>query len=87
MGQGNRCPRHRPKRDHALSATQRGYDYEYQQNRILLLRTNTLCWLCNRYGSDTADHIIPLSRGGSNKLSNLRPAHKSCNSRRGNRPR
>ena len=25
------------------------------------------------------DHVIPLARGGSNLLSNLRLAHKSCN--------
>lgn len=36
-------------------------------------------------GYPTADHIIPRSHGGSNTLDNLRPAHWSCNSRRGNR--
>ncbi len=44
------------------------------------------CWLC---GCDwdalpsfhkTIDHVIPLSRGGSNWPANLRPACKSCNS-------
>jgi len=30
----------------------------------------------------TADHIVPVSEGGSNALSNLRPAHRSCNSKR-----
>jgi 5-methylcytosine-specific restriction endonuclease McrA len=32
----------------------------------------------------TADHIIPLSDGGNpTALSNLRPMHRSCNSKRG----
>jgi hypothetical protein len=41
------------------------------------------CWICN--GSYTAiDHVKPLSRGGSNWLSNLRPICGSCNSRKHN---
>ena len=33
--------------------------------------------------SPTLDHIVPYSRGGSDEESNLRLAHRSCNSRRG----
>nr|MDZ8056727.1 HNH endonuclease [Nostoc sp. EkiNYC01] len=32
----------------------------------------------------TIDHYIPLSKGGSNKIKNLRLACNSCNSKRGN---
>jgi 5-methylcytosine-specific restriction endonuclease McrA len=32
----------------------------------------------------TADHLIPRSKGGQ-LLGELRPAHRGCNSRRGNR--
>lgn len=31
------------------------------------------------------DHVIPLSLGGNDDFSNLRPAHRSCNSSKGNR--
>lgn len=49
------------------------------------------CWICRlpitHQGHDgqalTLDHIIPVSRGGSNGALNVRPAHKSCNSSRG----
>lgn len=32
------------------------------------------------------DHILPRSRGGTTELSNLRLAHRDCNSARGNDP-
>lgn len=35
--------------------------------------------------SFTRDHVIPVSVGGADDLMNLRPAHKICNERRGNR--
>jgi 5-methylcytosine-specific restriction endonuclease McrA len=41
------------------------------------------CWLCGRAGADTLDHVVPVAYGGTNTPANLRPAHKSCNSRRG----
>ncbi|MFD1083875.1 HNH endonuclease [Micromonospora andamanensis] len=51
-----------------------------------MLADDDRCWLCGKHGANTADHEIPLSRGGTNHRTNLRPAHKSCNSSRGNRP-
>lgn len=46
----------------------------------------TTCHICGRPGATTADHLIPRSHGGLDTIANLRPAHKSCNSARGNRP-
>jgi 5-methylcytosine-specific restriction endonuclease McrA len=34
----------------------------------------------------TMDHLIPVSLGGSDDPGNLRPAHRSCNSKRSNKP-
>ncbi|MFW9180579.1 HNH endonuclease [Corynebacterium striatum] len=46
----------------------------------------TRCHLCGRDGADSADHVVPRSLGGPDELANLRPAHRSCNFRRGNLP-
>lgn len=46
----------------------------------------TICRLCGLPGADTADHIVPRSKGGAlYDITNGRPAHSSCNSSRGNR--
>ncbi len=42
------------------------------------------CWMCGAE-ADTWDHVIPLVLGGPHCLSNLRPACRSCNSRKGAR--
>nr|WP_324252316.1 HNH endonuclease [Actinomyces urogenitalis] len=56
-------------------------------------RENLPCWLCGRRINTalpashpmafTADHVRPLKDGGA-LLGALKPAHRSCNSRRGN---
>lgn len=45
-----------------------------------------LCWLCGLPGSNSADHILPISKGGAvYDLLNLGPSHRKCNYSRGNR--
>lgn len=56
----------------------------YRKARAALLARSTTCWICGREGADTADHVVPLIDGGHpTSLLNMRPAHRSCNSRRG----
>jgi 5-methylcytosine-specific restriction endonuclease McrA len=71
-----RKPRKRP------GSTARGLGYEYQKNRGVVLSVSTLCILCGRAGSNTADHLKPRHHGIDNSLGNLAPAHLSCNSKR-----
>lgn len=52
-------------------------------------RDGSLCHLCGLYVSEddeSADHIVPVSQGGSSSVDNLALAHRRCNYARGNRP-
>lgn len=40
------------------------------------------CWMCLE-SADSIDHVIPLACGGAHCLSNLRPACRTCNRRKG----
>ena len=60
---------------------------EYKTNRKIILEVNNyICHYCNG-PANTADHITPVSKGGTNELSNLLPACHICNSTRQNRDR
>jgi hypothetical protein len=58
-------------------------------------RDGYTCYLCGlpldmtstmpAYFSATVDHVVPLSRGGQDNLSNVRAAHLICNMRKSNR--
>lgn len=64
-------------------AGRRAQDYV----RRTLAEYGTLCIICGRPGSDSADHIIPRADGGAVfDLENLGPSHRSCNYSRGRKP-
>lgn len=44
---------------------------------------NNKCVACKNKRKLTVDHIVPLSKGGSNYLSNIQPLCGSCNSSKG----
>lgn len=70
-------------------------DPEYRRRRERLKALRLPCHLCGRSidydlpptdkWSFTADHEEPYSTGGSN-VGKLLASHRSCNSRRGNKP-
>lgn len=58
---------------------------EYKKNRRIVLETNNyICHYCNAPAT-TADHIVPVSQGGTNEINNLLPACHNCNSTRQDR--
>jgi 5-methylcytosine-specific restriction endonuclease McrA len=84
-----RCPEHKyqHQRNRDLirgTPASRGYDREYRRTRLEVLdEAGGICHWCGHPGADTADHLLPTSRGGTSDRDNLVAAHRSCNSSRG----
>ena len=65
--------------------------YDEKMLRTIYDKTNGRCHLCSKsiafsnYGLHDAcggwevDHSVPVSKGGTDHLNNLRPAHTTCN--------
>lgn len=55
-------------------------------------KCSELGWHCQVCGKEltkdtvTIDHIVPVSKGGTNDSANLQPLCRPCNTRKGNRP-
>ena len=66
----------------------RGGRASQRLTELVLETYGRACWLrlpgCTRVAT-TKDHVIPHSHGGTDDLDNLRPACKSCNSKRQDR--
>jgi 5-methylcytosine-specific restriction protein A len=64
------------------SRHERGYGTEHDKMRALLMRTVIVCEKCRRQGIVTpgtiADHIKPLSRGGTGERSNYQLLCRPC---------
>lgn len=57
-------------------------------NHELFRRDSFLCLYCGKHFADhqlTRDHVVPLSRGGADRWSNVVSACRSCNTRKGGR--
>lgn len=63
--------------------SRRAYRYVPRDIRLLVLSIGR-CLYCGSVESLEVDHIIPVSRGGSNYRSNLQCLCRSCNARKGN---
>jgi hypothetical protein len=87
---GARCQEHTIDRTRQRDATRRPnhdtyYGPDYRRRAKQIRDNATICWICKGgwVPSDpwTADHLEP-----GNPNSQLAPAHRSCNSKRGNKP-
>lgn len=45
----------------------------------------SLCYLCELVEATVVEHVVPLSRGGTNYPENLKPACAPCNHKKGNK--
>jgi 5-methylcytosine-specific restriction endonuclease McrA len=57
-------------------------------NAAVFRAYGSICHLCGIAGADTVDHLVPTSVDPSRRwdVTNGRPAHRSCNSARGDSP-
>jgi 5-methylcytosine-specific restriction endonuclease McrA len=52
---------------------------EYKRNRKLTLEASSICIACGAE-ANTVNHIVAISKGGTDELSNLEPMCHMCNS-------
>lgn len=51
---------------------------------LIIVRYGSNCVSCGII-ADSIDHVVPISKGGTNDIENLRPMCRSCNSRKKDR--
>lgn len=76
--QGNRCRHHEKAYQRRRNA--RPERAAYADRAYRSVPSVGICWICGEPGANTRDHVIPLHLGGTNHPSNIRPAHRACNS-------
>jgi 5-methylcytosine-specific restriction endonuclease McrA len=59
--------------------------HSLQQWKELKIKHNNKCAICGLEKSLTKDHIIPLSKGGSDYIENIQPLCRNCNSKKYNK--
>lgn len=62
-----------------------GGEYTPQQWQELCEYYGQICLCCRKKRKLTADHVIPVSRGGTSDIANIQPLCKPCNSKKGNK--
>jgi len=76
------------KRNNRRKAMRRGAlgpTHTEQEWETLLASYNGMCAYCGTKPSEHRDHVLPISRGGSDAITNILPACKMCNLRKGAR--
>ena len=74
----------KPKQDntHRPSAHAQGYDRNWRRLRVMVLREEPICRVCQHEPSTQVDHITAKTKGGTNDRDNLRGICASCHSRK-----
>lgn len=81
LARGEDCPDHPRPVDTRESAAKRGYDRRHERWRKRVLHLHPVCCIqvkCTGAASTVADHIKPLSEGGTWELSNGQGACAPC---------
>lgn len=86
----NYCKTNRSKINHLKSvryARQKGSEgsHTLSEWEDLKAKNNFICVKCSQKKKLTKDHIIPISKGGSNFIKNIQPLCRNCNSKKHNK--
>lgn len=65
--------------------TGNGGSHTFAERREKFASLGSLCIYCGSFRKLTGDHLIPLSRGGTDDIENIAPACRSCNSQKGSK--
>jgi 5-methylcytosine-specific restriction protein A len=63
------------------SPNKRGYGSRWKRLRLMMLRRFPICRRCPQASSEV-DHIVPLSKGGTDAMDNLQTLCHKCHSRK-----
>jgi hypothetical protein len=73
----------RSERDTKRRNLENGFRLSDDQKHMMLKRQHGMCLLCAKplgtITQSSVDHMIPLSRGGTNEIRNLHLVHRRCN--------
>ena len=71
---------------HRTRKTEAGGSYTAAEWKALVEHYGGKCLCCGRDNIKlSADHVIPVAKGGSSNIDNIQPLCKSCNSRKGDK--
>jgi len=57
-----------------------GGSFTVEEFKTLCRKYGNRCLCCRKHKKLTADHVIPVSRGGTSNISNIQPLCQPCNS-------
>jgi 5-methylcytosine-specific restriction endonuclease McrA len=63
--------------------TKAGGAFTVSEWKVLCKKHGNRCLCCGKRRKLTADHVVPVSKGGSSNIENIQPLCKSCNSKKG----
>jgi 5-methylcytosine-specific restriction endonuclease McrA len=62
-----------------------GGSFTPQEWQVLCDQYDNRCLCCGEKKKLTVDHVIPISKGGSNSIDNIQPLCRSCNAKKYNK--